>query len=430
MGTSKKKQRPWNVFIAIALGIVIGIFTQQNSSLFGISLFEYTHPVYKLCGKVFINALTLVVVPLVSASIITGIARIGSDSSFGRLGVKTFGFYLGTSLLAILIGLFFVNLLNPGSVVNPESIASSVDVNVLNKQLEAGQSARFSDLLFQIVPSNVIDAFGKGQMLGVIFFSLIFGYCLSKIENKTGSILMGFWQGIFETMIHFTHFIMKFLPLGVFFLVAQVFSESGLKSLASLGLFTAAVILGLATFMFVGLPILLKVIGKIQPSRHFRAMGPALITAFSTSSSSATLPITIDCVEKRAGVSNKICSLVIPLGTSINMSGSALYECVAALFVAQVYGLELSVTTQFTVVILSLITSIGVAGIPSASLIAVIAILKAMGLPIEGIGLFIAVDRILDMCRTTVNVFSDSCCAILVARTEGEKDVLSKDRFS
>jgi Na+/H+-dicarboxylate symporter len=264
-------------------------------------------------------------------------------------------------------------------------------------------------------------------MLGVIFFSLLFGYCISRIDGKNGSILMGCFQGIFEAMISLTHLIMKFLPLGVFFLVAQVFAESGLKSLSSLGLFTLSVLLGLATFVCVGLPLLLKFIGKVNPLLHFKAMGPALITAFSTSSSAATLPITMDCVEKRAGVSNKICSLVIPLGTSINMSGSALYECVAALFVAQAYGIDLSLMTQLMIVVLSLVMSIGVAGIPSASLVAIIAILKAMGLPIEGIGLFIAVDRVLDMCRTTVNVFSDSCCAILVARTEGEKGVLAKN---
>ncbi len=267
-------------------------------------------------------------------------------------------------------------------------------------------------------------------MLGLIFFSLIFGYCISKIENENASVMMRFWQGIFQAMIQFTHIIMKFLPFGVFFLVAKVFADAGFQSLQSLGLFTLAVILGLAIFMFVALPLLLKFVGKVAPIRHFKAMGPALITAFSTSSSSATLPITIDCVEKRAGVSNRICSLVIPLGTSINMSGSALYECVAAMFVAQAYGIELTFTTQFIVVFLALITSIGVAGVPSASLVAIIAILKALGLPIEGIGLFIAVDRVLDMCRTTVNVFSDSCCAILVARSEGEKDVLAKDPTS
>ncbi len=426
MPTKKKKQSPWKVFIAIALGMIIGSYTQSGSSLFGIDLFDFMYPIYNMCGKIFINALTLVVVPLVSSSIITGIARIGNESAFGRLGLKTFGFYLGTSLLAILIGVLFVNLLNPGSMINVESITSSVNIEALQKHLSTEESTRFSDILLQIVPSNIIDTFGKGQMLGLIFFSLIFGYCISKIESHASSILMGFWQGIFQAMIQFTHIIMKFLPLGVFFLVAKVFSEAGFQSLRSLGVFTLAVLMGLAVFMFVALPLLLKIIAKVQPTRHFKAMSPALITAFSTSSSSATLPITIDCVEKRAGVSNKICSLVIPLGTSINMSGSALYECVAALFVAQAYGIELTLSTQFIVVLLALITSIGVAGVPSASLVAIIAILKAIGLPIEGIGLFIAVDRILDMCRTTVNVFSDSCCAILVAKSEGEKNVLTQ----
>jgi len=427
MTVHHKKAGPWKVFVAIFIGMIIGSLTQKGSTLFGFDLFHFTFPIYDLCGKVFINALTLIVVPLVSSSIITGIARIGNEAAFGRLGVKTFGFYLGTSLLAILIGLFFVNLLKPGFQINPEAITAHTNVADIQQHITTQETSKFSDILLQIVPSNIIDTFGRGQMLGIIFFSLIFGYCISKIETHASSTLMSFWQGVFQAMIRFTHIIMKFLPIGVFFLVAKVFAEAGFQSLKSLGLFTVAVLLGLATFMFVALPILLKVIAKVRPGRHFKAMGPALITAFSTSSSSATLPITIDCVEKRAGVSNKICSLVIPLGTSINMSGSALYECVAAMFVAQAYGIDLSFTTQFIVVFLALITSIGVAGVPSASLVAIIAILKAIGLPIEGIGLFIAVDRVLDMCRTTVNVFSDSCCAILVARSEGEEKVLAKE---
>ncbi len=430
MTAPKKKQGPWKVFTAIILGILIGSLAQQDSTYFGVHVYDYTYPFFTLCGKIFINALTLVVVPLVASSIITGIARIGNESSFGRLGAKTFGFYLGTSLLAVLIGLVFVNLLNPGGSIHPEMLSSATTTQEIQQHITAQESTKFTDLLLDIVPSNIVDTFARGQMLGLIFFSVIFGYCISKIQKENSSVLLGFWQGVFQTMIQFTHIIMKFLPLGVFFLVAGVFSESGMESLQSLGLFTLAVMTSLAVFVFIALPLLLKFIGKVSPARHFKAMGPALITAFSTSSSSATLPITIDCVEKRAGVSNKICSLVIPLGTSINMSGSALYECVAAMFVAQAYGIEMTLVTQFIVVFLALITSIGVAGVPSASLVAIIAILKALGLPIEGIGLFIAVDRILDMCRTTVNVFSDSCCAVLVARTEGETEVLSKDPTS
>ncbi len=420
----KKKATPWPVFLAIILAVLVGSWTGKETTIFGVSLYH----LFDYFGSLFIKALTLVVVPLVSSSIITGVARIGNEGSFGRLGAKTFGFYLSTSLIAILIGLFFVNLLSPGTALHSDLLttvqSSAADIE---KHIVRQESHQLYSILGDMIPGNIFDALAKGHLLSVICFSLLFGYCMSKIESKPSSALFDFWNGVFQTMLQVTHFVMKFLPFGVFCLVAKVFASTGLDSLKSLGFFTLSVLLGLASFMFIALPLLLKVIAKVRPGRHFKAMGPALITAFSTSSSSATLPITIDCVEKRAGVSNRICSLVIPLGTSINMSGSALYECVAAMFVAQAYGIDLSFTTQFLVVFLALITSIGVAGIPSASLVAIIVILKAIGLPVEGIGLFVAVDRVLDMCRTVVNVFSDSCCAILVARTEGEKEVLQKD---
>ncbi len=420
----KKKKSPWMVFAAIFLAMIVGKYTGTTAGIFGITFYS----MYDFIGQLFLNALTLVVVPLVSSSIITGIAKIGSDNSFGRVGLKTFSFYIGTSLLAVLIGLLFVNLVHPGHADAHHQVLSNV--SHLKDQITSQETHKISEILLQIIPSNVLRAFSQGQMLGLIFFSLIFGYAISKIESKPSQILLGFWQGIFQAMILITHGVMKFLPLGVFCLVAKVFATTGFDSLHSVGMFFVAVILGLLTFVFVALPLLLKFVGKVNPFLHFRAMAPALITAFSTSSSSATLPITMDCVEKRSGVSNRICSLVIPLGTSINMSGSALYECVAAMFVAQVYGIDLSFSTQFIVVLMALITSIGVAGIPSASLVAVLVILKSIGLPAEGIGLFIAVDRILDMCRTTVNVFSDSCCAVLVASSEGEKEILTNKEFS
>lgn len=425
--TQKKRKSPWVVIFAIVLGVICGSLTDQTTGIFGVSFYS----LYDLFGKLFINSLMLIVVPLVSSSIITGIARIGNESTFGRLGVKIFTFYIGTSLLAILTGLLFVNLFNPGaafsgaggiSLISPEASAKLQEDIVNRKQISV------TSVILQIIPSNIVDAF-HGQMLGLIFFSLLFGYALSKIEHHPQSILLGFWQGIFQIMLKITEMIMVFLPVGVFSLVAKSFANSGLESLRSLALFFVTVIVGLAVFNFIVLPILLKVIARVNPINHFKAMAPALLTAFSTSSSSATLPITIECVEKRAKVSNRICSLVIPLGTSINMSGSALYECVAAMFLAQVYGVELSFITQFSIVLLALVTSIGIAGIPSASIVGIMVILKAIGLPADGIGLLFAVDRILDMCRTTVNVFSDSCCAILVARSEGEKNVLVRTDF-
>lgn len=425
---AKKRKSPWIVLLAIVLGVIAGTLSGTTGGIFGITFYS----IYDLIGKLFINALMLIVVPLVSSSIITGIARIGSEGAVGRLGGKIFAFYIGTSLLAILIGLLFVNLFNPGaafnsasgmSLISPEA-SSQLQSDIMNqKQLS------LPNIILQIVPSNIVEAF-RGQMLGLIFFSLLFGYSLSKIDHSPQTVLMGFWQGVFQTMLRMTETIMLFLPIGVFSLVAKSFTNSGLESLRSLALFFVTVITGLAVFNFIALPILLKVLARVNPLNHFKAMSPALITAFSTSSSSATLPITIECVEKRAGVSNRICSLVIPLGTSINMSGSALYECVAAMFLAQVYGVELSFVTQFSIVLLSLVTSIGIAGIPSASIVGIIVILKAIGLPAEGIGLLFAVDRVLDMCRTTVNVFSDSCCAILVARSEGEQNVLLRTDFA
>jgi Na+/H+-dicarboxylate symporter len=421
----KKQKRPWGIFFAIGLAMVFGSLAGENASLLGIRIY----PILETLGSLFLNALTLVVVPLVSSSIISGIARIGNDGDFGRVGGKTFLFYFATSLLAILIGLFFVNLIQPGlshtAVVESSPMNGSLEA--VHKKVEHYEAKALTGVLFSAIPSNVLLAFSQGNMLGLIFFSILFGYAISRIDSGPSSTLQSFFNGVFQTMIQVTHIVMKVLPYGVFCLVAKVFMTTGLGSLSSLALFSLTVLLGLAVFMFVGLPLMLKMIARVQPLRHIKAMTPALVTAFSTSSSSATLPITIDCVEKRAGVSNRICSLVVPLGTSINMSGSALYECVAAMFVAQAYGIELSITTQFLVVIMALITSIGVAGIPSASLVAILVILKAIGLPTEGIGLFIAVDRLLDMCRTTVNVFSDSCCAVLVARAEGEKDVLAKD---
>jgi Na+/H+-dicarboxylate symporter len=257
-------------------------------------------------------------------------------------------------------------------------------------------------------------------MLGVIFFSLLFGFALSKIESEASDTLMRIFRAVFYTLMKMTHLLMRAMPFGVFFLVAKATATQGSETIQALLLFFVTVLAGLTTFMFIVLPLLLRILG-LSPWRHLRAMAPALVTAFSTSSSAASLPVTMDCVEKRAGVSNRICSFVVPLGTSVNMSGSALYECVAALFIAQAYGIELTFVHQGIIVLLSLITSMGVAGIPSGSLVAILIILNSMGFPAEGLALILPVDRILDMCRTTVNVFSDSSCAVLVAHTEGEK---------
>jgi len=281
------------------------------------------------------------------------------------------------------------------------------------------------ELLLRMVPPNVFAAAAEGQMLGLIFFSLLFGYFMSRVQDRRARVMEDFWQGVFEVMMRITDLVMKFAPIGVFGLVAEVVATTGFDEFASVGWFVLAVLLALAVHAFVALPLILKFVARVSPGRHYQAMAPALLTAFSTASSSATLPMTMDCVENRAGVSNRTTSFVLPLGATVNMDGTALYECAAAIFIAQAYGLELSFAVQFTVVATALLTSIGVAAVPAASLVAITIILGAIGLPLEAIGLLLVVDRLLDMCRTAVNVFSDSCGAVLVGRLEGEEGILT-----
>lgn len=422
---SKRNKSLLMILGSIILGAIIGGVLGTSATIASITYVSIFH----LIGTLFLHALMLVVVPLVSSSIISGVAKMAQDHSFGRLGAKTFFFYILTTLLAVVIGVFFVNILKPGVGVNIANFDFSSHIDTAKKASSVLDGNNIKNLILEIIPANIIDALSKGQMLGIIFFSIIFGYCIPKIQNQEADKIISFIYGIFNVMIQVTHLVLKCLPIGVFCLVAETFASFGFESLKTLAWFFLTAILALITFSSIVLPLLLKFIGNVSPLRHIKAMGPAIATAFSTSSSSATLPVTMDCVEKRAKVSNKVCSLVIPLGTSMNMSGSALYECIAALFVAQAFGLEISILTQILVGFLALLTSLGVAGIPAGSLVCVIVILKTLGLPPEGIGLFLAVDRILDMCRTTVNVFSDSCCAVLVAKSEGEKQVLQTDQF-
>ncbi len=410
----------WKIILAIVLGMVIGSQTQQGNTIFGFELYPYLYPIYALLGKLFINALMLLVVPLVFSSIMLGVARIGGEQSFGRVGLKTFAAYATTNLLGILIGLLFVNLLQPGVGISQEiAVGKTIAGDIPVDPNQAGLS--LSVLLLQIIPSNIFYTLSQGQMLGIIFFSMVFGFCLSNIENKLSVIMIQVVEAIFQTMLQFTHLIMKIMPIGVFFLVAKIFTETGLQALGPLSMFTLTVLLALLSFFLIALPLLLKLIARVSPIKHIKAMSPALFAGFSTSSTSATLPITIDCLEERAGVSNKITSLVLPLATSLNLAGSALYVCVGSIFVAQAYEVDLNIATQALIVLIAFITSFGIAGIPSASLVVIIAILHAIQVPAEGIGLFIAVDRLLDMCRTTVSVFTGSCSAILVATSEGEK---------
>jgi len=329
-----------------------------------------------------------------------------------------------SSLSAILLGLLLVNLINPG-IINGEPAAALLALSehtdaVLAKVSDKDMSD-IAEIFLLMLPTNIVKAAVEGQMLGLIMFSFLFGFFVTRISKEHGDVLMKGIHGVYETMMAITLLIMRFSPLGVFALVAKTVAATGFNAFIPLLWFFLTVISGLALHTFVILPLALRFMGRVKPRAHFKAMTPALLTAFSTASSSATLPVTIKCVEENAGVSKRTCSFVLPLGATINMDGTALYECVVAMFLAQAYGIELSFATQFTIVLLALLTSIGVAGIPAASLVAITIILIAIGLPIEAIGLILVTDRILDMCRTAVNIFSDSCAAVIIARSEGEQ---------
>lgn len=416
----------WQILAALVLAVIAGWVTGTDASIFGITFYA----IYNFFGTLFLNALKMIVVPLVISSIIVGISSASQSAAFGRLGLKTITYYLTTSLLAILIGLTLVEIVSPGIVDGQpakELIGLSDQTDDRLQKIAGRGVGDIADVFIRMVPTNVFSAAANnGQLLGLIFFSLLFGFFMTRIHDRYVETMTNFWQGVFEVMMRITDWVIKFAPIGVFALVAKVVATTGLQAFVPLALFFFTVLGALLVHFAIALPLLLYFIGGVSPLKHYRAMAPALLTAFSTASSSSTLPVTMDCVEDNAGVSNRTSSFVLPLGATVNMDGTALYECVAAIFIAQAYGLELTFATQFTIVLIALLTSIGVAGIPAASLVAIVLILGAIGLPAEGIGLILAVDRVLDMCRTSVNIFSDSCGAVIIARSEGEETSVAR----
>ncbi|MFH1196151.1 MAG: dicarboxylate/amino acid:cation symporter [bacterium] len=397
----------WQILIALVLSVLYGLF-----------LPEYVSYVSWL-GNIFLRALSMIMVPLILSSIVSGITSIGTGHSLGRIGLKTFTYYISTSLFAILTGLLLINILQPG-------VGADLGFSHTVDGLDAASDS-FGDTLINIIPKNIFEAFSQGQMLSIIFFALLFGYFITKTEDKYRLFLTDFFNSSFEVMMKVTLFVIKFTPLGIFGIVTKVVVEQTgdtnalLDILKRLGIYMITVFAGLAIHGIITLPLILRFVGKVNPIKHLKAVSIPLLTAFSTSSSNATLPLTMEAVEINDGVSNKIMSFTLPLGATINMDGTALYECVAAMFIAQAYGVELSFIQQMIVVITALLASIGAAGIPMAGLVMISIVLSAVGLPLEGVGLILAVDRILDMCRTTINVWSDTCGAVVIAKSEGEE---------
>ncbi len=401
-GSGKYRLTIW-IFAGFILGIIAG-------AAGGEAVIPYVKPL----GEIFLRLLRMAIMPLVVTSIISAVVQVGTARGLGRIGFRTLVYYITTSLLAIITGQVLVNILKPGVgadiglAAHPESIAA-VDKGIGN-------------ILLNIIPENPFQALASGDVLPVIFFSILFGYFITRLNNDQRNTMSGFFNAAFEAMLKMTTFVIWSAPAGVFGIITRIVAESGFAAFKPLGFYFLIVLAGLAVHMFLTLPLLLRGLGKISPVAHYRGMLPALVTAFSTCSTIVTLPLTMKAVTENSGASKRAAGFVLPIGATMNMDGTALYECVATIFIAQVYGFDLTFTSQVTIAITAVLASIGAASIPMSGMVMMSVILSAVGLPLEGVAIILAVDRILDMFRTTANVFSDSCGAVIISRFEKISD--------
>lgn len=404
----------WQILAAIVLAVLAGLNTTPDS---------FAYHSYAFLGTLFLDALKMIVVPLIVASIICAVMEVGGGD-FGRLGGKAVLFYMCTTAIAATTGLLLVNAIRPGvGDVGTIRDALGVSEEQVSSVLGSVADRDFSDIIdivLRLVPDNVLKAAAHGEILGVIFFSVLFGFFITRLDKDGKQLMQKFWRATLGVVMHITQWVLLFAPLGVFGLVAKIVSVTGFASFMPMLTFFVTVLLALAFHMFINQSAVLYFYARVNPLRHLAAMAPALLTAFSTASSSATLPVTTECVRDRVGASPRTTGFLLPLGSTVNMDGTALYECVAVMFIAQIYGVELGVGGQILIVLTALLTSVGVAGIPAASLVAIGVIMGALGLPLEGIGLLLVTDRVLDMLRTATNIYGDSVGAASIARSEGE----------
>ena len=385
------------IIVGALLGVVAGVLIPEYAG------------VGQFLGTIFLRLLKMLIIPLIFSSIVMGVVNTASASSFGRMGLRTFGWYLTTSLLAILTGQLLVNLVRPGV---------GTDLSVAVDPVAMEQGFQFRDILINLVPENIFRVMADGQVLPIIFFALLSGYFMGRMGDGLAEPLVRVTDSLYHLMMKITGFVIKLAPIGILGLIYQTVADTGLGVFGNLALYFLTVLGGLLIHFFLTLPLLIFMFTRKNPYRFMRQMFAPLITAFSTSSSSATLPLTIRTIEEDVGVSNRVAGFVLPLGATINMDGTALYECAAVIFIAQAYGIPLSMTQQVVILATALLVSIGAAGIPMAGLVMMSVILKAVHLPLEGVALIIAVDRFLDMFRTATNVMSDSAGTFIIDHRE------------
>jgi Na+/H+-dicarboxylate symporter len=375
----------------------------------------------KPLGDIFIRLLNMIAVPLVLASLLVGAASLSDLKHIAKIGGKTITYYMGTTVIAISVGLVYANLFKPGAFMPAETkerLLSTFQQDI-SETISKNVSIDVVDFIVNIIPKNPFAALSNAEFLSIVFFAVIFGVFLTQISSEKSKLVINFFEGISDTLIVLVEKVMYIAPYAVFALISATVAEYGYNILQSLLLYMITVLLGLVTLMLVGYPALLKIFTKVKIFDFYRALKQVIAVAFSTSSSAATLPVTMDACEKRLGVPNKIASFVLPLGATINMDGTALYQAVATMFIAQVYGFDLNFVQQLTIIITAVLASIGTAPVPGVGIIMLIIVLRSVGVPEEGIALIIGVDRLLDMCRTVPNVVGDSLCSVIISKSEG-----------
>lgn len=427
------------IVLAMGLGIAIALLLRwaQGSGLIAQDELSAVAHAGQELGGLWLRLLQMLVIPLIVASLISAITSMGQVRSLGRLGARVMLFYAGSSLLAITTGILLVNLIEPGLHADLDLVTRTSVGGELGLETTGAQSigAILWAQLTHMIPKNPLKAAADGDMLPVIFFSILLGFFINVAEHEqpdpahgpsartsgeAARTLREFFAALFEVMMRMTLFVVRLAPFGVFGFMLYAAASQGWSAFEALGLYALTVLAGLAVHGGLTIPILVRVLGGRHPLRYAKALSPALVTAFSTASSNGTLPLTMRCIEERAAISPKVSAFVLPLGATINMDGTALYEAVAVLFIAQLYGIDLSVGAQIVVALTALLASVGAAGIPHAGTVMMVVVLSAVGLPTTAVGLILAVDRVLDMCRTAINVWSDSAAAAFIAASEGE----------
>lgn len=417
------------ILTGLVAGLIFGLVCIFTGIPNGI-VTDYVKPF----GTIFVNGLKLIAMPLIFASLIVGVANLGDVSKLSRIGTKTIALYLSTTLLATTLGLIIVNIIQPGKIIT-DSTRSEIMLMFENDASRSTHAAEdfkqkgpFQPLV-DIVPDNLFKAASENSnMLQIVFFSILFGVALLQIKSDKKNVVIGFFEGLNDVVLRIIDFIMMTAPYGVFALICTLVVEvagnnpsKALEVLSALLLYAITVLLGLAIIVLVVYPSFLRVFTKLPYKQFYKGIRDAQLLAFSTSSSSATLPVTMECVEKKLGVSNKVSSFVLPLGATINMDGTSLYQSVAAVFIAQAMGLELSTWSQVAIVLTAVLASIGSAGVPGAGMVMLVIVLEAAGIPAAGLALIVAPDRPLDMCRTVVNITGDCMVATVIATSEGEQ---------